>query len=140
MGKTNPALLTKPFSSMNKWILWAARVIAAIILAQTLWFKFQAAPESVYIFSKLGVEPWGRIMTGVFEAITCVLLLIPRTSVYGAIMALGLMGGAILSHLTKLGIEVQGDGGLLFGLALAVTACSLVILFIERKQIPFLNV
>ncbi len=124
---------------MNKWILWAARVIAAIILAQTLWFKFQAAPESVYIFSKLGVEPWGRIMTGVFEAITCVLLLIPRTSVYGAIMALGLMGGAILSHLTKLGIEVQGDGGLLFGLALAVTACSLVILFIERKQIPFLN-
>ena len=124
---------------MTKWILWAARVIAAIILAQTLWFKFQAAPESVYIFSKLGIEPWGRIMTGVFEAITVILLLIPRTTVYGAIMALGLMGGAILSHLTKLGIEVQGDGGLLFGLSLAVTACSLVILYIERKNIPFLN-
>ena len=124
---------------MTKWILWAARVIAAVILAQTLWFKFQAAPESVYIFSQLGIEPWGRIATGVFEAITVVLLLIPRTSVYGAIMALGLMGGAILSHLTKLGIEVQGDGGLLFGLSLAVTVCSLVILYIERKHIPFLN-
>lgn len=124
---------------MNKWILWAARVIAAVILAQTLWFKFQAAPESVYIFTQLGIEPWGRIMTGVFEAITVILLLIPRTSIYGAIMALGLMGGAILSHLTKLGIEVQGDGGLLFGLSLAVSVCSLVILYIERKNIPFLN-
>ena len=51
-------------------------------------------------------------------------------------LALGVMAGAILSHLMVLGIEVKGDGGLLFGLALIVFACSATVLTIRRAQLP----
>src|SRR4029453_6823492 len=99
---------------------WVAQITAAVILGQTLFFKFTGAPESKYIFSTLGIEPWGRIGTGVLELITVILLLNPKTPVLGALLAVGLMGGAIMSHLTRLGIEVQGDHGLLFKLGVTV--------------------
>src|SRR5436305_12282036 len=85
---------------------WALRGTAAVILAQTLFFKFSAAKESVYIFSTLGLEPWGRIGSGVIELIAAILLLIPRTVVFGALISLGVISGAIVSHLTKLGIAL----------------------------------
>lgn len=122
---------------MNKptsYLLWAARLVAAVILLQTLFFKFTGASESVYIFSTLGVEPWGRIGSGVVELIASVLLLIPRTSWIGAGLVIGVMAGAILSHLTVLGIEVQGDGGYLFFLAVAVAASSATVLWLTRTQ------
>ncbi len=122
---------------MNKllvYLLWAVRLLAAIILLQTLYFKFLAQPESVYIFSTLGVEPWGRIGSGIVEGIASVLILLPRTSWIGAGLGLGIMAGAILSHLTILGIEVQGDGGYLFFLALVVAISCLTILFLTRQQ------
>lgn len=100
------------------------RTIAAVILAQTLFFKFTAAPESVYIFSTLGVEPWGRIAAGLMELMAVILLLGNRTAWLGALLAMGLMFGAIGAHLTRLGIEVQDDKGLLFGLACTVLAAS----------------
>jgi len=115
---------------------WFCRVAAAAILLQTLFFKFSAAPESVYIFTRLGAEPWGRIGSGVLELIAAVLLLTPRFVWAGAMLALGLMGGAILSHLTMLGIEVQGDHGLLFFLAVAVFAASGIVIYLHRAQIP----
>lgn len=115
------------------------QLIAAAILAQTLFFKFTGAEESVYIFSTLGAEPWGRIGSGVAELIAVVLLLLPATVVYGALLSLGMMAGALMSHLTLLGIEVQGDGGLLFMLALVVTACSLGILYLRRAAIPIVG-
>lgn len=118
---------------------WVLQVIVAGILFQTLFFKFTGAPESKYIFETLGLEPAGRIGSGIAELVAVVLLLTPRTVVLGAIMALGVISGAIMSHLTKLGIEVQGDGGLLFGLALAVFAGSASVLFIRRRQIPFIG-
>ncbi len=118
---------------------WCLQIVVAAILAQTLYFKFTAAPESVYIFTTLGLEPAGRIGSGVAELIAVVLLLIPRTPVLGAVLALGVITGAIASHLTKLGIVVQGDGGLLFGLALVVFFGALGILIIRRKQIPLLG-
>lgn len=114
---------------------WIAQLAVAGILAQTLYFKFTAAPESVWIFETLGLEPWGRIGTGVAELVAVVLLLIPSTAAFGALLALGVISGAILSHLTKLGIEVRGDGGLLFGLALAVFAGSLVVVWLRRAQL-----
>jgi putative oxidoreductase len=120
-------------------ISWILQVIVALILFQTLFFKFTGAEESIYIFSKLGVEPAGRYGSGVAELIAVVLLLIPRTVVFGAALALGVIIGAIGSHLTVLGIEVQGDGGLLFGLACAVFIGSAVILFIRRANIPFVG-
>jgi uncharacterized membrane protein YphA (DoxX/SURF4 family) len=114
---------------------WILRLIAAVIMLQTLYFKFSAAPESVYIFSTIGMEPWGRIATGIFELIASILILIPALTAFGALLAIGLMSGAIFFHLTKLGIEVQGDGGQLFAYALIVFICSLILLIIYRQQI-----
>jgi hypothetical protein len=109
-------------------IEWALRLIAAVIMLQTLFFKFTAAEESVYIFSKLGIEPIGRIGTGIVELIASILILVPATTVIGAVLAMGLMAGAIASHLFVLGIEVQGDHGQLFIYALLVFV-SVTILF-----------
>jgi hypothetical protein len=116
-------------------VSWIAQVIAAGILAQTLFFKFTGAPESKFIFSTLGAEPWGRLGSGVVELIAVVLLLIPRTAVFGAGLAMGVMVGAIGSHLTKLGIEVQGDGGLLFGLAVTTFVLAGLVLVLRRRQL-----
>ena len=115
---------------------WVLQLSAAAILAQTLYFKFTGAEESRYIFSTLGVEPWGRIATGIAELLAVLLLLSGRAAALGALLSLGLMTGALGSHLTRLGIVVQNDGGLLFGLAVAVFACSAGILVIRRRQIP----
>ncbi len=124
-------------------LTWLFRLAAAIIMLQTLYFKFSAAPESVYIFSTLGLEPWGRIGIGSLELIASILIVIPKTTSLGALLAVGIMAGAILSHLTKLGIVVQNDGGQLFTLALAVFICSAILLVIYRKQliayIPFIH-
>ena len=122
---------------MNKTttiISWLLRIAAAIILLQTLYFKFTGHPESVELFTKLGVEPWGRIGTGVIELITSILLLIPATAFIGAFLGVGLMAGAILSHLLVIGIESKGDGGQLFMLAIVVLVCCLVILIIHRNE------
>lgn len=118
---------------------WFLRIVAAIILLQTLFFKFTAAPESVYIFSKVGGEPWGRIGSGVVELIAAMLLLSPRFNWLGSLLAFGVMAGAILSHLTIIGIEVQGDKGLLFGLALTVFFASGISLILHRSEIPFIS-
>jgi hypothetical protein len=126
------------FSKTSRIVSWLCRVTAAVILLQTLFFKFTGAPESVYIFTKVGMEPWGRYGTGVVELAAAVLLLSRCHAWLGALLALGVMGGAIMSHLTVLGIEVQGDHGLLFGLGLIVFCASAVTLFLHRQQIPFL--
>ena len=118
-------------------VSWTCRVAAAVILLQTLYFKFTGAEESVYIFTKVGLEPWGRYATGIVELFAAALLLFPRTVWLGALLAAGVMLGAIASHLTKLGIVVKNDGGLLFALALIVFATALVTSVIHRRQIPF---
>jgi hypothetical protein len=126
-------------SRSQRAVSWVLQLVAAAILLQTLFFKFTGAPESVYIFTKLGAEPVGRIGSGVLELIAAVLLLVPATITVGAILALGVIAGAILSHLTVLGIEVQGDGGLLFGLALVVFVACAVVLALRRREIPWLG-
>lgn len=113
---------------------WVLRILAALIMLQTLFFKFTAAPESVYIFTKLGVEPWGRIGSGVLELLASILILIPATCAWGAVLAVGLMAGAIASHVLILGISVQGDGGQLFAYACIVFVCSLALLWLHRAQ------
>jgi uncharacterized membrane protein YphA (DoxX/SURF4 family) len=120
-------------------IAWICRVAAAVILLQTLFFKFTAAPESVYIFSKVGLEPWGRIGSGFAELIAAILILIPATTWLGAGLALAVVAGAIFSHLTVLGIVVMNDGGLLFCLALAVAACCTILLFLQRRRVPVIG-
>jgi uncharacterized membrane protein YphA (DoxX/SURF4 family) len=120
-------------------ISWILQIIVAVILFQTLFFKFTGAEESKYIFSTLGIEPWGRLGSGAVELIAVVLLLIPRTVPYGAILALGTITGAIFSHLTKLGIVVKDDHGLLFILAVVVFVCSAGILLLHRQEIPIIG-
>lgn len=121
-------------------VTWGLRVVVAVVLLQTLYFKFTAAPESVYIFSKLGVEPYGRIATGIFELIAAVLILVPRTSLVGALLGFGLMCGAIISHVFVLGIEFQNDGGTLFMLALLVfISCAILIYKDKSKWSNLLN-
>jgi uncharacterized membrane protein YphA (DoxX/SURF4 family) len=131
--------ISKPFTKPQKVISWICQITAAVILLQTLFFKFTGAPESIYIFTKVGLEPWGRYASGVAELIASIMLLIPCRSWAGALLALMVMGGAIFCHLTVLGIVVQNDGGLLFGLAITVAVCSAVVLFLNRHHIPFLS-
>jgi hypothetical protein len=123
----------------NVILSWVLQCIAAVILLQTLYFKFTGAAESRYIFETLGMEPVGRIASGIAELIAVVLLLVPRTTVFGAMLSLGVMAGAIAGHLTLLGIEVRNDGGLLFALALVVFASSAGILFLRRADIPLIG-
>ena len=120
---------------MKYYIERISSILAAIILLQTLYFKFTGAPESVYIFDQLGVEPYGRIGTGVLELIVSILLILKRTSVIGAFLGLGVMSGAILSHLFVLGIEVQNDGGLLFGMAILVFVLLLITLILQKDKL-----
>ena len=124
---------------MKKYIPLALRIIVAIILIQTLRFKFTAHEDSVYIFSQIGLEPIGRIGIGIMELIAAILLLIPKTVWLGAGLTLGIIGGAIMMHLTKLGIEVQGDGGTLFYTALVTFGLSALLLWKYKKDIPFLK-
>ena len=125
-----------------KVLSWVCRLIVAVILFQTLFFKFAGAEESKYIFSTVlspEMEAFGRIGSGIVELVAVVLLLLPRTVWFGAALALGTISGAIFSHLTKLGIEVQGDGGLLFALAVTVFILSAIILIIHRSDVPVIG-
>jgi uncharacterized membrane protein YphA (DoxX/SURF4 family) len=117
--------------------IWALRILAALIMLQSLLFKFSAADESVYIFSKIGMEPWGRIGIGILELIAGILILIPRTSVFGALLAIPIMMGAIFFHLTTLGINVQGDHGQLFSYAIIVLLCSSGIVIIQKNYLLY---
>jgi hypothetical protein len=111
------------------------KLTAVVILLQTLFFKFTGAEESIYIFSTLGVEPWGRIGSGIVELIASILILIPKTTLIGALLALGTMTGALVSHLLILGIAVKNDGGTLFILAIITFICSAILVFQNRDKI-----
>lgn len=120
---------------MKKKFLLFLRLVAAVILLQTLFFKFTGAPESKYIFATLGVEPGGRIFSGVIELIASILLLVPATQVFGAAVAIGVMSGAILSHIFVLGLVVQNDGGLLFSLACIVFISSALVIALQPEKV-----
>ena len=121
--------------NINTIAAWILKLIAAVIMLQTLFFKFTAAPESVYIFTKLGMEPWGRIGIGTMELVASVLILIPKTTGIGAALGAGLMSGALFFHITKLGLIVQDDGGLLFIYALLVFISCISLVVIYRSNL-----
>jgi uncharacterized membrane protein YphA (DoxX/SURF4 family) len=137
----NEELSVMPQSKVLKIFDWTVRIVVAGILLQTLFFKFTGAKESVYIFTTLGAEPWGRIGSGVVELIASIFLLIPRTAAFGAILVLGTACGAIFAHLTKLGFTIPAvdDRGELFGLAITIFLGSLVVLYLRRPEIPIVG-
>ncbi|REE82169.1 DoxX-like protein [Lutibacter oceani] len=124
---------------MNTKLFLIIRIIIALILIQTLFFKFTAHPDSVFIFSKVGLEPYGRILIGVLELIAAILILIPKSIWVGALLSLGVISGAVIMHLTKLGIDVNNDGGKLFYMAIVVLISSVLVLWNERKKIPVIG-
>lgn len=117
---------------------WVLRIIAVLIMLQTLYFKFTGAEESIYIFTQMQIEPWGRIATGVAELIASMMLLYRPTIAIGALMGVGIMSGALLSHIAVLGIEVKEDGGQLFIYALLVWISCIILLWMNRQQIEVL--
>lgn len=119
----------------NPIFLWIVKILAAFILLQTLFYKFTGAPESVFIFETLGLEPLGRIGLGVIELIVAILILIPKTTPVGAILGISIMVGAIFSHIFVLGIEVQNDGGVLFALALVTFVCCIILVIAKKSEI-----
>ena len=122
---------------MKTTVSWILRLFVAIILTQTLYFKFSGHADSVEIFSALNMEPLGRILIGILELIAAILILVPGTVAYGAILAWGIMSGAIIGHFTDIGFA----GGLksLFFLGLAIWVCSTILLFLYRNQFPLLR-
>ena len=131
--------MTATLSGKTLLVDWIARLAAAVIMGQTLFYKFSAAPETIALFEKLGVEPWGRLATGGFELIAVLLLLAPRTAGLGGLLTMGLMGGAIMSHLTVLGIEVEGDGGLLFTMAVVSLVAGAITSWLHRAELPIVG-
>lgn len=119
-------------------VSWVLQIVVAVILFQTLFFKFSAAEESVYIFSTLGVEPWGRLLAATLELAAVGLILYPPTVIYGALLSLGVIAGALASH-ARLGLVVKDDGGLLFLLAVIVFLSSLAVVYLRRSEIPVLG-
>jgi len=121
---------------IGQLLYWGARLVAAIIMIQTLYFKFSASDESVFIFTTVGMEPWGRLGVGSMELVASILILMPSMVWLGSLLAIGLMAGAIMMHATMLGIEVKGDGGQLFLYAVVVLLCAVYAFWISRKSIP----
>jgi len=130
-----PTSLTKAAT----FVSWLCQLAAAAILLQTLFFKFTGAEESRFIFATLGVEPWGRIASGVVELVAAALLLHPRSAALGGLLAMGVMAGAITAHLLLLGISVRGDGGLLFALAVTAFACGALVVYLRRVELPLIG-
>lgn len=126
---------------MKRYIPLLLKFITAIIMLQTLFFKFSGAQESIDLFTKLAgdQEALMRIGTGVLELIAAILLFIPNKTWLGSFLTIGLMGGAIMGHLTVLGIEHNNDGGLLFALAVTTLISATALLYLNKKDIPLLN-
>lgn len=120
-------------------ISWTLRIIVAVILLQTLYFKFTAHPDSVHIFSALGVEPWGRIGLGIIELITALLIVLPKSKIIGMATSLVIILGAVFSHILILGINVSNDGGTLFSLALIVLIASTIFLIMHKNELVLLT-
>lgn len=126
-------------STRGRALSWTLRLLVAVILGQTLFFKFSGSEESVYIFETLGMEPWGRFASGALELVAVLLLLSPRGIALGALLSAGVLSGAIVSHLTRLGIEVKGDGGLLFGLGVIAFLASAGLLLLHGSALPWIG-
>jgi uncharacterized membrane protein YphA (DoxX/SURF4 family) len=124
---------------MSSKIILAVRLLIAIVLLQTLRYKFAAHPDSVYIFTKVGLEPFGRIGIGVLELIAALLILFKRTVWMGSLISVGLMTGALLFHVTELGIEINGDSGKLFYMAVLIFSLSVYLSWTERRRIPIIK-
>ncbi|WP_246052127.1 DoxX family protein [Leptospira idonii] len=126
-------------TKLQKIIFHISRWVSSLILLATLYFKLSGAEESVFIFSTLGMEPWGRYLSAGVELFAAVFLILPSFVWLGALISLNVIAGAVISHLIFLGVEVMGDRGLLFFLACVVLFSSVYLTYMERNKIPFVK-
>lgn len=138
-AKREPIPYEDGLTPRQRAVSWGCQIIAAGIMLETLFFKFTAAPESVYIFRKMGTEPWWRWGQGVWELLAAICLLVPRLRWMGGILTTGAMLAAILSHLTWLGYSVMGDHGLLLAMAMVTFTCGFTVLLLHRHAIPWIT-
>ena len=132
----------KPAETLSRGQLiasWICCLLAAGIMSETLFFKFTGAQESIYIFKRMGTEPWWRWGQGIWELLASVCLLTRRLKWAGGVLGTGAMLAAILSHMTWLGFSILGDHGLLFGMAVVSFISCCTVLFIHRHEIPFVT-
>jgi putative oxidoreductase len=110
---------------------WLAQLVAAAILGMAGLSKLSSAPDSVALFTRLGVEPWGRYLLGAVELLTALLLLWPKSAVVGGVLGMVLMLGAIATHLFRIGITYGGDPSL-FLMATVVLLASAATITLRR--------
>ena len=138
-AKRRGVVLVDTFSRRQRIISWTCALVAASIMIETLFFKFTGSKESVYIFQKMGTEPWMRWIQGIWELLASLCLLTPPLRWMGGILTTGAMSAAILSHMTWLGYSILGDHGLLFCMAITTFTCGFTVLILHRHQIPFVT-
>lgn len=126
---------------MSKHISLILKITIAVIMIQSLFFKFSGAQESIDLFTKLAGkrEAFFRIGIGILELITSIILFVPQKTWLGASLSLGIMSGAVLSHLTILGVAHHNDGGALFFCALLALVSSSILLYLHRKEVTLLQ-
>lgn len=118
--------------------VWIAQLVAAAILAMTLPFKFSGAEETVRLFDTLGAGSAGRIGSAIMETLAVVMLLTPQLAALGGLLTLGLMSGAILSHIFVLGIFWDGDAQL-FAMAVIAFAAAAAVVLLRRRELPIIG-
>lgn len=118
---------------MNKFALWIPRLAAAAILIPVAYGKLTASPSEVALFMSLGMEPQGRIIIGMVELTAGALLLSPQAA-SGALLAVSVMCGAIIAHVTVLGIDLRHAW-----LLLTVLLSSLIVLYVNRGDLPIVG-
>ncbi len=116
----------------------AAQGIAAMLLLMAAAMKFLGDPGSVEVFMRLGMDPAGRYLIAAIELMAAMLLLSPFAAL-GSVIATGVMCGAIIAHVTQLGLVVNDDGGRLFGMLVVVLVCVGYVLISRRKEIPLIG-
>ena len=124
-------------------LVWPAALFIAGILLWYEQFKLTGNEGSVWLFTVLtdwlGVHGYEKVMrwgVGLMEVAASLLVLIPRLRLYGALLALGIMSGAIFFHLVSpLGIDPYHDGGMLFKEACGVWLAAAFILFVQRADL-----
>jgi len=108
-------------------IVWILRFVAAYILITAAFMKFNGAEIDIKLFSHIGMEPHGRILIGILELAAAIFILIPQSTIYGAFLGLGVMTGAIIGHLTVIGL-----GGI--HMAIIVFVCCLILIYLRRND------
>lgn len=115
-----------------------AQGVAAMLLLMASIGKFSGDPGSVEVFVSLGMEPTGRYLIAAIELVAALLLMSPLAAL-GSVIVVGVMCGAIIAHVTQLGLVVNDDGGMLVGMLAAVLLCSVYVLVSRRKELPIVG-